>query len=270
MMDLVNAEPLQRSLVLSLIASAGGYGSFVWFVSYGYGLSMALQAGFDLAKLGLPARRPSFAQLHVLCVFLYGLRLTAFIAWRDTLASYKQRSGKPAMRKLPFLKKLGMSVPTHVLCAALYVLLYVPSIKLLEVGAKAGVGAAAKASLGLAYAALFLEALSDQQKSSFKKKHPDQLVTTGLFRVCRHPNYLFETLFWLGTWGAAATAGAFSTWQDWTMSSVGLALIWAIMAEAVTGLERKQEQKYAGPGYSDYRARVPCFVPFTKLGHKTA
>jgi steroid 5-alpha reductase family enzyme len=43
-----------------------------------------------------------------------------------------------------------------------------------------------------------VEAVSDAQKSAFKKGGAKGLITRGLWRYSRHPNYFGETLLWWG------------------------------------------------------------------------
>jgi steroid 5-alpha reductase family enzyme len=66
----------------------------------------------------------------------------------------------------------------------------------------------------------------------------------GVFSACRHPNYLGEVLFWSGAWMAGVSA--YSSWQHWACSGLGLAGILGIMLGATQRLEKKQEERWAG------------------------
>ena len=49
---------------------------------------------------------------------------------------------------------------------------------------------------------LLIEAVADQQKAAHRKK-TNTFVKGGLYRLSRHPNYLGEILFWVGSFIAA-------------------------------------------------------------------
>jgi steroid 5-alpha reductase family enzyme len=47
---------------------------------------------------------------------------------------------------------------------------------------------------------LAIESISDASKSSQKRTNPEDFAAKGLFSVVRHPNYLGEVIFWLGSY----------------------------------------------------------------------
>jgi hypothetical protein len=63
----------------------------------------------------------------------------------------------------------------------------------------------------------------------------------GVFRLCRHPNYLGELLFWSGSWLAGLSA--YASPQHWAASSLGLAGILSVMMSATKRLGAKQDSK---------------------------
>jgi protein-S-isoprenylcysteine O-methyltransferase Ste14 len=81
------------------------------------------------------------------------------------------------------------------------------------------------------------------------------LITSGLFRLCRHPLYLFTILAWTITP---------------VMSLDRLAFIIYTCAYALIGIhfeERKLVQIF-GRAYVDYQQRVPAILPFPILKTK--
>ena len=63
-----------------------------------------------------------------------------------------------------------------------------------------GFGAWALAGAFVWLGGLLIEAAADAQKSAFKAKHANRgrIITTGLWRYSRHPNYFGEILVWWG------------------------------------------------------------------------
>ena len=74
------------------------------------------------------------------------------------------------------------------------------------------------------------------------------LITSGLFRLCRHPLYLFTILGWLITP---------------VMSLDRLAFIIYACLYLVVGvpIEERKLVKIFGQSYIDYQRRVPAIIP---------
>ena len=58
------------------------------------------------------------------------------------------------------------------------------------------------------FAAIALEAISDEQLRAFRTANPTGACDAGLWKYSRHPNYFGELLFWLGLWLFGLAAGA--------------------------------------------------------------
>jgi hypothetical protein len=98
----------------------------------GYGWSVAAQA---LALLLTQAKQATpFAQLHILAILLYGLRLVSFISWREGLESYREARSQ---MHTPSNSKASVSIVFHITCALLYSLLMLPSVYTLRSAAAA-------------------------------------------------------------------------------------------------------------------------------------
>ena len=86
----------------------------------------------------------------------------------------------------------------------------------------------------------------------------EPFMRTGLFRYCRHPNYLCE----MGMWAmfyvfAVAASGA---WLHWT--GLGLLLLYALFAGSIPLGESISAGRY--PSYGDYRASTRCLIPIPR------
>ena len=109
------------------------------------------------------------------------------------------------------------------------------------------------------------EAVADQQMWHFQQDKKRRLaageavdkpfITTGLFRYCRHPNFLCELgMWWTFYLFAVAASGE---WLHWT----GLGFI-ALTAQFIPALrlgESISAAKY--PGYRAYQATTPALIP---------
>lgn len=103
--------------------------------------------------------------------------------------------------------------------------------------------------MALVWAGFATAALGDLTKTVIKsRKGEGHLVTEGVFRWLRHPNYTGEALGW-GANVLAALVGASGAYRTSAAvlgaSLFGFAGILYVLAGAATGLERKQREKYA-------------------------
>lgn len=111
---------------------------------------------------------------------------------------------------------------------------------------------------GVAVAAVALEAVADAQLHRFcAEKQPGEILSRGLWRLSRHPNYFGEVLFWWGVWllGVAADPRA----AGWTLAGpaamTGLFVFISVPLLDKRSLERR-------PGYAEHMRRVSALVPW--------
>ncbi len=100
------------------------------------------------------------------------------------------------------------------------------------------------------------EAGGDWQLSRFKKDPANKggLMTSGLWRYTRHPNYFGDALVWWGFYLFAAAAGGW-----WTIFSPLLMTYLLRRVSGVAMLERTLRE--TKPGYAAYMARTNAFFP---------
>ncbi len=106
----------------------------------------------------------------------------------------------------------------------------------------------------------FFEALADHQLSEFKKKpeNKGKIITTGLWELCRHPNYFGEALIW---WGIAFYAMNLPMGWITLVSPVVITLL----LRFVSGVPML-EKKYRGrPDWEEYKRKTAAFVPNVKF-----
>ena len=97
--------------------------------------------------------------------------------------------------------------------------------------------------VGTTWAGFVLGAIGDTTKTAVKRlKGADHLVTEGVYRFLRHPNYTGEFLAWTSSALASFVIGGVC-WLN-LASLVGAMGINFVLVQAATGLERKQLEKY--------------------------
>ncbi len=117
---------------------------------------------------------------------------------------------------------------------------------------------------------LVFEAIADEQMWRFQqdkkqraaagKKITRPFITTGLFRYCRHPNYLCEIgMWWVFYLFAVAASGQ---WLHWT--GLGFVLLTILFVFSIRLTESISAGKY--PGYRDYQATTPVLIPWPRRG----
>ena len=246
-------------LAVCLLVSSIGFKNYVWFISLGYGFSIAAEG---LAMLFLYGSSLTAGTL-ICCLLLvaYGLRLGGYLAIRERKsASYiKKMQGEIKDGKtIPFAVKVSIWIT----CAALYVTQVIPVFYRLHNGS----GSSVCTYLGAAVMSfgLFFESLADVQKNAAKKVNPRRFVDTGLYRIVRCPNYLGEMIFWTGV--LVSGFGSLVGIGQWIMALIGYFGIIYVMFSGARRLEIRQSKNYGGdPEYQQYIRTVPILLPFVPL-----
>ncbi|MEW6084390.1 MAG: DUF1295 domain-containing protein [Chloroflexota bacterium] len=108
----------------------------------------------------------------------------------------------------------------------------------------------------IALAGLFFESVADLQLTFFKRdtSNKGKILTTGLWKYSRHPNYFGEAAVWWGIYIIALAAGAW-----WTIFSPILMTWLLLRVSGVAMLERTMQSK---PGYEEYMKNTSAFFPW--------
>lgn len=114
-----------------------------------------------------------------------------------------------------------------------------------------GLGAA------LAIVGVACETIADWQLSRFKASpnHRGRVLSEGLWRYSRHPNYFGECCVWWGLWLIALSAGAW-----WSIVSPILMTVLLLRVSGVALLERDLSERR--PAYAQYIERTSAFIPW--------
>ncbi len=109
----------------------------------------------------------------------------------------------------------------------------------------------------LTAAAIWIEARADRQLRDFVTAGPapGTIMDSGLWALCRHPNYLGEILFWWGLYlfAIAADPGA------WWTGGGGLAISVLFGVVSLPLIERRMLKRR--PTYKEHCTKVPLLFP---------
>ncbi len=106
---------------------------------------------------------------------------------------------------------------------------------------------------------LSIETVADYQKYYFKNQGNTGLITTGLWRFSRHPNYFGEMLVWWGIY--LAVFPTLNGWQYASILSPVYITLLLIFGSGVPTLEKNYQQKY-GQAWLDYKQKTSCIIPW--------
>lgn len=107
------------------------------------------------------------------------------------------------------------------------------------------------------------EAIADQQKSRFRADPANKgsFITSGLWSISRHPNYLGEITLWVGI--AIIALPVLQGWQYATLISPVFVYLLITRVSGVPLLEKKADKTWGGQeAYEEYKRRTPVLVPF--------
>ena len=243
----------------AMLISSIGFKNYVWFISLGYGFSIA---GLGILMPILFTQSLTLGTgLCCLVFVIYGCRLGGYLAVREfkrTTYSQNMQGEIKDGKTIP----VGVKIAIWVTCAALYVLQVLPVFYRLVNGS----GSNAWVYMGGAVMLLgvIVESVADMQKNAAKKINPRRFVDTGLYRIVRCPNYLGELIFWTGV--VLSGIGGLSGAGQWIMALLGYAGIVFVMFSGARRLEIRQNKNYgADPEYQHYVKTVPIMIPFIPL-----
>jgi steroid 5-alpha reductase family enzyme len=194
-------------------------------------------------------------ELLLLLIVLWGLRLSAYLCWRNW--------GKPedyryaAMRE-KWGNRFGM-VSLLTVFGLQGAIMWLVSLPIQQ-----GIGYSNSSSFGflLLGALLWLigwsfETVGDWQLAKFKANpnNRQKVCDQGLWKYTRHPNYFGDFLVWWGFYLLSIAQGA--AW--WTVVSP---LVMSFLLMRVSGVPLLEKAMVESkPGYSDYLKRTNAFFP---------
>ena len=221
-------------------------------ILWGMGFVVSATASYLLGP------RPHTGLLMSLLTVLWGLRLSLHLARRN-LHREEDFRYLAMRRRWPQRFELTMFLRVYLSQYALNLLIGLPTIYVNLRGASAPglfawLGGAAWL-IGMAF-----EVVGDAQLARHRRHAPGQLMTTGLWRYTRHPNYFGECLVWTGIY-LISLSGSLRNW--WLILSPVLITTLLLFISGVPLLEKKMATR---PGWAAYAARTSKFFPLPPKG----
>ena len=244
---------------ICMLVSAIGFKNYVWFISLGYGFSIAAEG---LAMLLMYGSSLSAGTIVCCLIFTcYGCRLGGYLAYREFKMTSYNKNMKGEIKDGKTVP-MGVKIAIWVTCAVLYVTQIAPVFYRLHNGSGTNVWTWIGAAVMVF--GVTLESAADIQKNKAKKVNSRRFVDTGLYRIVRCPNYLGELIFWTGV--VLSGIGGLSGVGQWIMAILGYAGIVFVMFSGARRLEIRQNKNYgADPEYQHYVKTVPIMIPFIPL-----
>ncbi len=186
---------------------------------------------------------------------LWGARLALYLLWRN--AGHGEDFRYRSMRKRWGDRFPWMSLVT--VFGLQGVLMWIVSlpVQLGQADATPELGVLAWIGIAVFAIGLFFEVVGDAQLSRFKAdpSNAGTVMSSGLWKYTRHPNYFGDACVWWGLALIAAETGA----GAWGLLG---ALVMTILLRRVSGvtlLERSLKKRRAG--YDEYIRRTSPFIP---------
>ncbi|PPQ77136.1 hypothetical protein CVT25_010830 [Psilocybe cyanescens] len=207
---------------------------------------------------GVPGSLPalsSFAPRQLLisaAVGIWAVRLGSFLAMRAIKAGGDSRFDeiKKSPRKFTYY---WMAQATWITLVGLPVYL----VNVFPSRIHPALGARDYLAVGLYASSLLFEVIADRQKSTWRKaknnkEHDEEFISSGLWGISRHPNYLGEVGIWTGIWALSTSSLQTAAYPRG-----------AVAVSGVPPLERAGDKKFAGnPKWQIYKNSVPIFWPW--------
>jgi len=215
-----------------------------------WSLLFVIAAAVYAASVETPGPR---AWLVLALVSIWGLRLAAYLAWRNRGHEEDRRYQAIRRRNEPnfALKSLWLIFGFQA------VLAWVISLPLAgAVAGEAPLGALDALGLALWALGLYFEAVGDWQLARFKgdPANAGRVMDRGLWRYTRHPNYFGDFCVWWGLYLIALSGGAW-----WSIVGPLIMSFLLLRFSGVRLLERDIGERR--PEYAEYVRRTNAFFP---------
>ena len=248
---------------LSLLVCLCGFKKYVYFMSIGYGFSVAV-IGAAMAVLGLTGAYGPLNLAHYIQFVLfivYGFRLSGFLLIREIKnASYRKTLAEATGDEIPVFVKFFMWITMGVLYTAQ------TSGVAFRLFNEAGSSAVQWVGIAISAFGIGLETVADQQKSKQKAERPDMVAMKQLYKIVRCPNYFGEILFWTGV--TVSALDCLVGLGQWITVIIAYILIVFIMFNGAQRLEKRQMARYGNnPEYKAYADKTPIIIPLLPIYH---
>jgi steroid 5-alpha reductase family enzyme len=232
--------------VLSVVVNDASIVDIVW----GLGFVLVTVAAYFSSPVDPPTDR---SLLMLILVTVWGLRLTAYLAWRNI--------GKGEDRRYQQMRKKS---PDSFWLVSLFQVFGLQAVLMWVVAIPAAVTHASDSSLwwldwvgvALWVTGVTFETVGDIQLARFKSRPESKgkVMDRGLWRYTRHPNYFGDFCVWWGLYLIAAAGGAW-----WSIISP-LVMSALLIRYSGAGLLEKTITRRR-PEYEEYMRTTNAFFP---------
>lgn len=230
--------------------------SFVWQTEHYFDLTGGLSylATVGLALLAHPTMDMR-GQLLCMLVAIWAVRLGSFLFLRVKRTGRDRRFEeiKKCFSRFAFTWTLGGGWVFITMAAALAA---ITSEIQKPLGLLAWVG------LALWITGFAVEVIADHQKTRFRRnpENTERFISTGLWSLSRHPNYLGEIVLWLGI--TVIALPVLSGWQLLTLISPAFVVLLLVKVSGVPMLESSASKRWGHePAFQDYVNSTPVLFP---------
>ena len=193
----------------------------------------------------------------LILVSVWGLRLSGYLAWRNLgkgedyrYQQFRSKYGEKRYWWISFFQ-------TFLLQGILMWLISAPLLGAQYYGQDRNLGILDYSGIILWIIGFIFEAGGDYQLAAFKAdlSNKGKVLTSGLWRYTRHPNYFGDSSVWWGYGLISISAGSF-------LSVLGSLLMTALIIKVsgVTLLEKNLKEKK--PEYREYIEKTSTFIPW--------
>ena len=247
------------TLAIALVVSSIGFKKYVWFISLGYGFSVAaIGVGLLIATRDQLTAVTTFA---CILFIVYGLRLGGYLAFRELRSTSYNTKMKTEIKSGDDMS-MAAKCAIWISAALLYACQTSPIT--FRLANSAGADALLVIGLIISVIGLVVETMADLQKNAAKKANPRRFVDTGLFRIVRCPNYFGEMLLWTGMFIGGITI--YNGALQWIIALLGYVGIIYVMFSGARRLEVRQNKSYGDdPEYQRYVKTTPIMIPFVPI-----
>lgn len=236
-----------------------GFKRYIWFISIGYGFSIAT-IGIMLLALFYNILNPAYVTSCIILI-LYGMRLGAFLALRE----YKNKSYIKKMKnEIKDGSNMNYCIKSiiWISCVLLYFMMCSPII--FRFVNNSGTDIFFLIGVIVSITGVVLEIIADSQKTSQKKISPNSFCNKGFYKIVRCPNYLGELILWSGVFISGITT--LNSIGQWIIAILGYIGIVYVMFSGARRLEIRQDKCYGeNEEYKTYIKKTPIIFPFFPL-----
>ena len=247
---------LKNFLICSLVSSIG-FIKMIYFISYGYGFSVAIIGFFLLLSFkDLTLDEKILGILYI----IYGLRLGIFLLIRNLNSSYTNKmKGRIKENKdfaLFVLIMIWISASLLYACQTSPLAYKIISEKKEKKYSYIGII--------ISIIGLIIEIEADNQKTRAKKINPKRFVDSGFYKLVRCPNYFGEIIFWTGNFISGIKI--YNGFVQWFIALLGYIGIIYVIFSGARRIEIQQNISYGeDKNFQEYIKNTPLLIPFIPI-----